>query len=92
MNQAAKSHPRTNQAVEKILRSDNVPGRKRNQQSAWKRFGPTENMEVTLSNPLRCLQAVQCAPGSQLLLTVTHAGVDFDDAAIFESSICLQIS
>lgn len=37
------------------------------------------------------LQAVQCALGSQLLGAVTHAGVGFGDAGVFESFLLLKL-
>lgn len=50
--------------------------------TAWEKFGKTEPVKKTFSNPLSYLQAMQYAPGSQLLWVVTCVGVSFDDAAV----------
>lgn len=50
------------------------------QQSHW---------EGTLSKLFTYLQAVQCAPGSQLLWAFIHAGEGIGHAAVFETFLLL---
>lgn len=50
------------------------------------------HLRKRLSSLLSCLQTVQSDPGSQLLGDVTHAGVGFDAAAVFESFLLLQVT
>lgn len=59
----------TSQAVKETLRPDHLQG---------------ILMERTLSNLLHCLQAMQGMPGFKTLWAVTHAGVGFGGAAVFE--------
>lgn len=55
---------------------------------AWKRCRPAESLWSDTLQLLSCLQAVQYAPGLQLLWAVSHSEVGLGNAAICESFLC----
>lgn len=66
----AESHSQANQAANKTPRPDQHPGNKQKTAQWYRRgLGQLCHLDRTLSSLLICLQAVQCAPDSQLVYT-----------------------